>query len=130
VIVLDASALIDVLLDQPSSEWVLAQLAGQDICAPAHQPAEVFSALARLHRAGLLGRDAMDNALAEASSLRQELVLPTLTHVRRAVQLSERIRVLDGLYVALAEARTAPLIATDRRLAGAGTSCEVRVPPR
>jgi len=36
VIVLDASALVDVVLDQAASSWVLDQLAGEEVCAPAH----------------------------------------------------------------------------------------------
>ena len=38
MIVLDASALVDVVLDQPHGSWVLAQIAGEQVCAPAHQP--------------------------------------------------------------------------------------------
>lgn len=129
MIVLDASALVDVVLDQPTSGWLLEQLSGQDVCAPGHQPAEVVSALARLHRAGVLDDDALDDALAEAAALSQDLVLPTLAHVRRAVQLSPRIRVLDGLAVALAEERGCPLLTSDRRLAGGGTPCALLVPP-
>ncbi len=51
MIVLDAAALLDALLDQPGQAGVLDQLAGQEVCAPAHQPAEVLSTVA------LAGRD-------------------------------------------------------------------------
>ncbi|MGL5864312.1 MAG: hypothetical protein ACRCYX_00365 [Dermatophilaceae bacterium] len=41
----------------------------------------------------------------------------------------ERIRVLDGLYVALTEELGCPLVTTDRRLAAAAPPCTVLVPP-
>lgn len=128
MIVLDASALVDVVLDQPTSSWVLEQLSGQEVCAPAHQPAEVLSAVARLRRGGTLDNETADAALEEASALEQELVLPTAAHVRRALGWDGRIRVLDALYVVLAEERDRPLITTDLRLARAGARCEIRSP--
>lgn len=68
-------------------------------------------------------------ALDEAMSLDQELVLPTAVHLRRSAQMSDRIRVVDGLYVALAQDRGVALVTTDRRLGASGATCEVRVPP-
>lgn len=129
MIVLDASALVDVVIDQPAKKWVLDQLNGQEICAPAHQPAEVLSALSRLRRSGILDRDEELMALDEAMSLDQELVLPTVLHLRRSAQMSDRIRVVDGLYVALAQDRGVVLLTTDRRLGASGAPCEVRIPP-
>lgn len=41
MIVLDASALVDVVLDQPNRAQVLAHL-DQPIAAPAHQPVEAL----------------------------------------------------------------------------------------
>jgi predicted nucleic acid-binding protein len=52
VIVLDASALAEVVLGQPASAWVLDRIDGEEIRAPSHQPAELLSALARLVRDG------------------------------------------------------------------------------
>lgn len=128
MIVLDASALIDVVLDQPTASWVLDQIAGEDIRSPGHQPAEVLSALTRLVRAGELGAEAARDAFYEATTLPQHLVPPTAAHLDRAFTLRERIRVLDGLYVALAEASGCALVTTDRRLSAARAPCEVRVP--
>lgn len=45
---LDASALIDVALNQSSANWVLEQIEHERVSAPAHQLAEVLSALASL----------------------------------------------------------------------------------
>jgi predicted nucleic acid-binding protein len=128
VIVLDASAMVDVVLDQPVAAWVLDAVDGEVVCAPAHQPAEVISAIARLQRAGELSEAAARGAMAEAAGLRQELVLPTRLHLARCLELQDRARVLDGLYVALAEERGVPLVTTDQRLVRAAPPCEVRAP--
>lgn len=128
MIVLDASALVDVVLDQPAADWVLEQIADGDVHAPAHQSAEVLSAVSRQVRAGELGAAEAEDAVKEASDLPQQFAVPTFDQVRRAFSLRERIRVLDGLYVALAEERGCPLITTDHRLAGARPPCEVRSP--
>jgi predicted nucleic acid-binding protein len=129
VIVLDASALVDAVLDQPTAGWVLDEIAAGEVSAPAHQPAEVLSALARLVRATQIDSKAAHAALDEALALPQRLVTPTAGHVRLAYALRDRIRVVDGLYVALAQELACPLVTTDRRLAVADAPCEIRIPP-
>lgn len=88
----------------------------------------MLSAIARLDRAGVLDAPAARDALIEASALHQELVPITEDLVLRAHDLSGRIRVLDGLYVALAEARGVPLVTTDTRLVRAQLPIEVDAP--
>jgi predicted nucleic acid-binding protein len=129
VIVLDASALVDVVLDQPAANWVLDQITDDEITAPAHQLVEVLSALARLVRATQLEPESAREALDEALALPQRLVRPTAAQVRCAFALRERIRVVDGLYVALANELDCALVTTDHRLAAAGPPCVVRTPP-
>jgi predicted nucleic acid-binding protein len=107
---------------------VMDEITEEQISAPAHQPAEVLSALARLVRAGELDTAIAAEALREAADLPQALVTPSLAHLERALHLQDRVRVLDGLYVALAEELGCPLVTTDRRLADAGPPCEVRAP--
>jgi len=80
VIVLDASALADAVLDQPAAEWVLKQIAGEDVSSPAHQPAEMLSVLSRLVRAGEIEPGTARDALDEATALPQRLVLPAVAH--------------------------------------------------
>ncbi|MQA86189.1 MAG: PIN domain-containing protein [Streptosporangiales bacterium] len=123
MIVLDASALIDVVIDQPAKERVLAHL-DQPIVAPAHQLAEVLSALARLVRADAITAAAARAALDEATALEQEHVTPSSVHLRRALELQQQIRVLDGLYAALAEERRCPLLTTDQRLVASDPPCD------
>lgn len=129
MIVLDASALVDLVVDQRSASWVLGLLDEFKATAPAHQPAEVLSALARMIRAAELDEPSARAALDEALMLPQRLIVPSAAHVRRAYELRDRIRVSDGLYVALAEELGCPLVTTDRRLAAAGPPCEIRTPP-
>jgi predicted nucleic acid-binding protein len=105
VIVVDASAVVDVVLDQPHKDWVPERLRGQALAAPAHQPAEVVSAIARLVRAGDLSARVAAEAVEEAVELPRELVELDGVILSRALELNERIRVLDGLYVATAETR-------------------------
>ncbi|WP_043503229.1 type II toxin-antitoxin system VapC family toxin [Georgenia sp. SUBG003] len=129
MIVLDASALVEIVADQRHGVWAAGQLEGHEVVAPAHQPAEALSALARLERAEVLTAYAAADALAAVASLPQEIVPPTAAHLRTAFELRGRLRVLDGLYVALAAERGVPLVTTDQRLARAGAPCEVVAPP-
>ncbi len=124
MIVLDASALVDVIVDQPWRDRVLEHL-DQPIAAPAHQPAEVLSALARLARAGSITERRARAGLDELAELGQVFVVPDGRALRRALDLGDRIRVLDGLYVALAEERECSLLTTDGRLAASDPPCRV-----
>lgn len=128
MIVLDSSALVDVLVDQEHAGLLLDRMQSGEVLAPAHQPAEVLSAIARLRRAGVLTQDKAREALAAAMALHQQLVVPSASHVQRAFDLRDRIRVVDGLYVALAEERGVPLLTTDQRLVRADPPCEVLAP--
>lgn len=128
MIVLDASALVDVVIGQPTRSWVLDHLRGRRVVAPSHQPAEVLSAVARLVRAGALTPDGAVGALRDAAGLHQDLVAPTAEHLTRAVQMQERVRVLDALYVVVAQDRDADLVTTDRRLARSDLPVTVLAP--
>lgn len=128
MIVLDASALIEVLADQEHAGWLLDQMQSEEVIAPAHQAAEVLSGIARLHRAGVFTEAKARDALAAATALQQQLVVPSSVHLKRAFDLRASIPVVDGLYVALAEERGVPLLTTDRRLVRADPPCEVLAP--
>lgn len=129
MIVLDASALVDVAIRSNRRAWVLGHLQGEQVCAPGHQPAEVLSALARLSRTGLLSAVDARISIDSVIGLDQELVTITGAHLRRAFALQSGVRAVDALYVALAEERQCPLVTTDRRLARSVTSCDVLAPP-
>ena len=125
MIVLDASALVDVVADRPAKDAVLAQMEGEHIIAPGHQLAEVSSAVIRLLRADELSAVQARRALADAAALVQEVVPTDHDQLRRAFDLRDSIRVLDGLYVALAERHRCRLVPTDGRLARAKPPCDV-----
>ncbi|MCR1786036.1 type II toxin-antitoxin system VapC family toxin [Nocardioides carbamazepini] len=126
MIVLDASALVDVVTDQPAKPAVLEHLE-QPIAAPGHQLAEVLSAVARMARGGLLDAEAAAAAVADAAALSQNHVPLDDELLARALVLNGRLRALDGLYVALAERLACPLLTTDVRLKRADPPCEVIV---
>jgi len=125
VIVLDASALVDVVADRGAKEAVLAHIDREDIVAPGHQLAEVSSAVIHLLRAGELDAAEAGRALEDAAALVQEVVPVNRDHLMRAFTLRDSIRILDGLYVALAEARQCPLVTTDGRLSRSNPPCAV-----
>lgn len=76
----------------------------------------------------VLDASALLEALEEAFGLPQQLSFPGPDHLRRAWVLRDRISVLDGLYVALAETLGCPLVTCDRRLGRADSPCEVGTP--
>lgn len=117
-VVVDASALVDLLLDNDLGGAVRRRIAGHALHAPAHADAEVVSALGRLHRAGDLDAgtvEAMIHDLA-AAPIQRHAVSDLLrgTWARR-----HELRLADALYVELAVSRGALLVTTDRRLRAA-----------
>jgi predicted nucleic acid-binding protein len=116
-VVVDASALVDALLGTEPGMAVRARLRGVHLHAPAHLDAEVLSALGRLHRAGDVGASVVAAALNElaVAPIRRHLLADLLSG---AWNLRERFRLVDALYVELAETlgRKA-LLTTDARLA-------------
>ncbi len=116
--VVDASALVDLLLDNDLSGAVRRRIAGHALHTPAHIDAEVLSALGRLHPAGDLGADTVESKLIEltVAPIQRHPVTELLlgTWVRR-----HRLRLVDALYVELAVFRGVPLVTTDHRLHGA-----------
>lgn len=123
-LVVDASALVDVLLGTPRAAGVGERISGRMLHAPAHLDAEVLSALGRLHRAGhLSARDVTRrlDLLADVPIERHDL--PPL--LDGAWRRRDRIRLVDGLYVELASVLDAPLITTDAALGRAARGAEV-----
>lgn len=121
--VLDASALVDLLLDNALGDAVRRRIAGHVLHAPAHIDAEVLSALGRLHRAGELAAESVESRLRELAGapIQRHPVTDLLlgTWARR-----HQLRLVDALYVELAVSRGVPLVTTDRRL-HAAPSAEV-----
>ena len=124
VVVVDASAFVDILANTSRAAAVRVRLRSVEAHAPAHVDAEVLSALGRLHRTGDLAEGEVAAAIAAIARMPvTRHPLPRL--LPAAWSHRQSIRVVDGLYVALAETLQAPLITTDERLARACTVAEV-----
>ncbi|CAJ1501371.1 type II toxin-antitoxin system VapC family toxin [[Mycobacterium] burgundiense] len=123
-VVIDASAMVDLVARTDRFSAVRARLARTVMHAPAHFDAEVLSALGRLQRGDVLTAAEVDAALDElqhAPVTRHDL--PPL--LAGAWARSDTLRLADALYVELAEAVGLTLLTTDRRLASVSASAEV-----
>jgi predicted nucleic acid-binding protein len=114
-VVIDASAMVDLLLGGPIGDAVAARVSSCVLHCPAHLDAEALSALGRLHRAGELTADTVGsllNRLATAPVVQHPVAeLLAGTWARRS-----NLRLADALYVELASALRLPLVTTDARL--------------
>jgi predicted nucleic acid-binding protein len=120
VIVVDASALLEFLLQTPLGIRVEARLfRGEDeFHSPHLLDVEVTQALRRLVRAGEVSADRAAEAIADLIDLdiHRHAHLDLLT---RAWKLRENVTAYDAMYVALAEALDATVVTCDTPLANA-----------
>jgi predicted nucleic acid-binding protein len=118
VIVLDASAAVDVLLSrQPRADWVAGWLrgAGGELHCPGVLDVEAASALRRLTLRGELPSKRGEQALGLLTAL--DIVRHSeAPFLSRIWALRHVLSAFDAAYVALAEALDAPLITTDAAL--------------
>ena len=120
MIVVDASALVELLLDTDEAGAVAARLfdSGASLAAPHLIDVEAAQVLRRYAQVGEIddrrGREAMAD-LADMPIRRypHDVLLP------RVWDLRHNLTAYDAVYVALAEALDAPLVTRDRRLARA-----------
>lgn len=116
MLVLDASALLTVLLGSGQGALVERLADERELHVPHLIDVEVASALRRLCHAGHLGGDRARDALTDLSDLKltrypHEPLLP------RVWELRENLSAYDATYVALAELLGSPLLTTDAGLA-------------
>jgi predicted nucleic acid-binding protein len=123
-VVVDASALVDLLADPRPGAAVAARLTDRDLHAPAHLDSEVLSGLGRLHWAGALSAEQARARLVElaAAPITRHDLAPLLVG---AWQRRHRLRLADALYVELAESLGVTLVTADARLASAAPGVEV-----
>jgi predicted nucleic acid-binding protein len=120
VIVVDASAIVDYLLEfEPQASWTAEQMTDQpSLHAPHAVDVEVLATLRRgvlgSHFSAARARIALDDF--QALPIRR---YPQKPFLERAWELRANLTVPDALYVALAEALEVPLLTTDRRHSGA-----------
>ena len=122
-LVVDASAIVDLLARTSHASSVGARLRGSRWHAPVHLDAEVLSALGRLERAGALDATEAANGVLALSELpiERHALTPLLLG---AWALRHELRLVDGLYVELARQLGMRLITTDQRLGRAAPIAE------
>jgi predicted nucleic acid-binding protein len=120
VIVLDASAVLELLLRTPSAQIVerRAFARGQSLHAPHLIDVEVAQVLRRYAASGEVDAGRCREALEDMGDLplaryRHDMLLP------RIWELRGNLTAYDAAYVALAEALEAPLLTCDRKLSRA-----------
>jgi predicted nucleic acid-binding protein len=120
MIVVDASALLEFLLQTSLGARVEARLFGEEdeLHAPHLLDVDVAQGLRRLVRTGEVSSGRAEEAIADLT----DLDLHRHAHLDlldRAWKLRDNITAYDAMYVALAEAIEAPIITCDRPLAKA-----------
>jgi predicted nucleic acid-binding protein len=124
LVVLDASALVELLIGTRLGIAVRERIRACDLHAPAHLDAEVLSALGRLHRAGEL------EAATVARLLRELADAPVVRHafaglLAGAWSVRDEVRLVDALYLELSSTLRATVVSTDARLARARPEVEL-----
>ncbi len=118
MIVLDASALLEWLLQTPAGERVRQRIAAESLHVPHLLDLEVAQVLRRFCAAGLVSSRRAEESL---EALRE---VPLLRHAHapllpRIWSLRAHLSAYDAAYVALAEALDAPLLTRDARISAA-----------
>jgi len=117
VIVLDASAAIDLLLrDEATFDWLEQRVAGEGLVAAPHL---LDTEIVHVLRKHVLGGRLEERRAAEALDDLDDLPLdryPAQPLLGRIWELRHNLSGYDATYVALAEALDVPLVTTERRL--------------
>jgi predicted nucleic acid-binding protein len=120
MIVLDASAVVDWLLQTPAGKRIEQHIyAGKDTLHSVYLlDVEFAQVLRRLVREGRLARKRAEEAIEDLIALRVTRYAPVL-FLDRIWQLRQNLSAYDAAYVALAEELKAPLITRDQKIAAA-----------
>jgi predicted nucleic acid-binding protein len=121
VIVLDASAIVELVVEPRAATGALRSLlrADPDIHVPHLVDAEVTNALRRKLLAGQLDVPRARRAIRRLTAMRLVRWQQT-SLLGRALALRDQLSAYDAIYVAMAEATGATLVTRDARLARAG----------
>lgn len=123
-VIVDASAMVDLLVGSPLATSVEARLRGHELHVPAHFDAEVLSALGRLQRAGEITARQVSSRLGSvaAAPIQRHQLAPLLTD---AWELRHNLRLVDALYVELANRLDVSIVTTDAGLAVASPNAHL-----
>ncbi len=132
MIVVDASAIVELLTLSELGARVALRLRGEVLHAPAHLDAEVVGALRRaVLRDQITRHEALDAVVTLGSMRIERWPLPPLSPT--VLGHMDAVTVADGYYVVLAEALDVPLVTCDARLSrshGHGASVDLVVDAR
>ena len=115
MIVVDASAIVDLLVERPVNTDLYTRISDEDLHAPHLIDIEVLAALRRMERESTLSRDAAQTVTTQHGELSIQRN-PHAPLVRRIWSLRSAMTTYDAAYVALAEAPEVPLVTSDARL--------------
>lgn len=128
MIVVDASAVIDVLTVASGSAELVSYLTAEDLHAPSLIDFEIVSAVRGLTLGGHLSAHRAEDLLTDFDDLRIQRWPSADALRRRAFQLRNNISGYDSAYVVLAEALDCPLLTSDVRLSrSTGHSVRIEV---
>lgn len=129
MIVLDASALVDLLLRNERSGWVESWFPRRspEFAAPDLIGFELMTALRRKVASGACDPAAADRVLGTFRSLPKRLY-PVESVMVAAWALRDSVSIADALYVTIAGALGAPLVTTDGGLARAAGTGPAAIP--
>lgn len=128
MIVVDASAVLEVLLQTPAASRVSRRMfdSRETLHAPHLLDVEVAQVLRRYARSGAISPDRGAEALTDLADLPINRY-PHFILLPRIWQLRHNLTAYDAAYLALAEALDAPLLTRDRALASAVRGVRVEV---
>ncbi len=123
-LIVDASAMVDLLVGSPLAASIEARLRGHEIHVPAHFDAEVLSALGRLQRSGDMTVRQVTTRIQRVATapIQQHLLAPLLAG---SWKLRHNLRLVDALYVELADQLGAVIVTTDSGSASASPAADL-----
>lgn len=115
--------MVDYLVDSPLAARVADRIRDSEIFVPAHFDAEVLSALGRLQRGGDLSEAQVEAriGLTAQAPFHRHLLAPLLGG---AWALHHNVRLVDALYIELANQLDATIVTTDSGMSAASANAE------
>lgn len=122
-IVIDASALLAVILNEPEKSRVVSAVAGCTLAAPGSLPWEIGNAFSAMLRRQRLHVEKAQRGLAVFASIPISLFDVELSRALR-IAAQTNMYAYDAYYLACAVSRNAPLLTLDKQLRSAAQEVE------